>query len=114
MQYNRFFCIFNWVIAEVAKRNALLGSPAELHFWRTRAQSEVDLVVKQGNALQAFEMKWSPGRVAGRAFHEAYGVDVKAIRPDNPFVADLVSFKQTGGGAQRVGDEIQERVRKSQ
>jgi len=83
----------NWVIAEVAKRNALLGSPAELHFWRTRAQSEVDLVVKQGNALQSFEIKWSPGRVAGRAFQEAYGVEVKAIRPDNPFAADLVSFK---------------------
>jgi len=25
----------------------LLGSPAELFFWRTRAQSEVDLVMKQ-------------------------------------------------------------------
>ncbi|MEI7733485.1 MAG: DUF4143 domain-containing protein [Verrucomicrobiota bacterium] len=37
----------NWGIAEVAKHNALLGSPAELFFWRTRAQSEVDLVVKQ-------------------------------------------------------------------
>jgi predicted AAA+ superfamily ATPase len=35
----------NWVIAEIAKRNALLGSPAELFFWRTRSQSEVDLVV---------------------------------------------------------------------
>ena len=83
----------NWVFAEVAKRNALLGSPAQLHFWRTRGQSEVDLVVKQGNDLQAFEIKWSPGRVAGRAFHEAYGVDVKVIRPDNPLVADLVSLK---------------------
>ena len=40
----------NWVIAEVAKHNALLGSPAELFFWRTRAQSEVDLVVKQAAA----------------------------------------------------------------
>ncbi len=75
----------SWVIAEVAKRNALLGSPAELFFWRTRAQSEVDLVVKQGNGLQAFEIKWSPRRVSGRAFRDAYGVEVQPIRSDNPF-----------------------------
>lgn len=80
----------NWAIAEVAKRNVLLGSPAELYFWRTRAQSEVDLVVKQGDVLRAFEIKWSPRRVSGRAFHDAYQVDVESIRPDNPFVADLI------------------------
>jgi uncharacterized protein len=79
----------NWVIGEAAKQNALLGSPAELFFWRTRAQSEVDLVVKQGSSLRAFEIKWSQRRVSGRAFHDAYGVDVEPIRPDNPFVTDI-------------------------
>ncbi len=79
----------NWVIAEVAKRNALLGSPAELFFWRTRSQSEVDLVVKQEDNLQAFEIKWSPRRVSGRAFRDAYGVEVEPIRSDNPFAADI-------------------------
>ena len=79
----------NWVIAEVAKRNALLGSPAELFFWRTRAQSEVDLVVKQGSSLRAFEIKLSGGRVSGRAFRDAYGVEVEPIRSDNPFAVDM-------------------------
>lgn len=80
----------NWVIAEAAKRNALLGSPAQLFFWRTRAQSEVDLVVKQGRELRAFEIKWSPPRrVAGRAFRDAYGVDVEPIHADNPFAMDI-------------------------
>jgi len=79
----------NWVIAEVAKRNALLGSPAEPFFWRTRAQSKVDLVVKQGNGLRAFEIKWSPRRVSGRAFRDAYGVEVEPIRSDNPFAVDI-------------------------
>ena len=79
----------NWVIAEVAKRNALLGSPAELFFWRTRAQSEVDLVVKQGSSLRAFEIKLSGGRVSGRAFRDAYGVEVEPIRSDNPFAVDI-------------------------
>ena len=79
----------NWVIAEVAKRNALIGSPAELFFWRTRAQSEVDLVVKETNRVRAFQIKWSPRRVSGRAFRDAYGVDVESIQSDNPFAADI-------------------------
>lgn len=79
----------NWVMAEVAKCNVLLGSPAELFFWRTRAQSEVDLVVKQRGRLRAFEIKWSPRRVSGRAFRDAYGVEVEPIRADNPFAADI-------------------------
>ena len=79
----------NWAIAEVAKHNTLRGSPAELFFWRTRAQSEVDLVVKQDRGLRAFEIKWSPRRISGRAFRDAYGVEVESIRPDNPFATDL-------------------------
>lgn len=78
----------NWVIAEVAKRNALLGSPAELYFWRTRSQSEVDLVVKQGDRLRAFEIKWSPRRTSGRAFRDAYDVEVETISPDNPLAVE--------------------------
>lgn len=79
----------NFVIAEVAKRNALLGWPAELFFWRSRAQSEVDLVVKQGSGLRAFEIKWSQRPLAGRAFRDAYGVELEPLRPDNPFAADI-------------------------
>jgi hypothetical protein len=78
----------NWVIAEVAKHNALLGAPAELFFWRSRAQSEVDLVVKQGDRLRAYEIKWSGRRATGRAFRDAYGVAVEPLGPDDPFVAD--------------------------
>jgi len=80
----------NWVIAEIAKRNALLGAPATLGFWRSRAQSEVDLVVQQGDRLRAFEIKWSGRRVAGRAFRDAYGVEVETIGPATPFVTELL------------------------
>lgn len=79
-----------WVIAEIAKRNALLGAPAELFFWRSRAQSEVDMVVKQGDCLRAFQIKWSGHRAASRAFRDAYGVRVDTIGPENPFAADLL------------------------
>jgi len=78
----------SWTIAEIAKRNALLGAPAELFFWRSRAQSEVDLVVKQDDRLRAFEIKWSGRRTRSRAFRDTYGVKVETIGPENPFVAD--------------------------
>jgi predicted AAA+ superfamily ATPase len=74
---------------QAAKHNALAGSPAQLFFWRTKAQSEVDLIVQQGSKLRALEVKWTPGRVAGRAFRDAHGVEVEMIRPDNPFAADI-------------------------
>jgi predicted AAA+ superfamily ATPase len=80
----------NWVIAEVAKRNALLGAPAELFFWRSRAQSEVDLVLKQGDRLRAFEIKWSGRHTAGRAFRDAHGVTVETLAPEHPFVAEAI------------------------
>lgn len=80
----------NWVIAELAKRNALLGSPCELFFWRSRTQAEVDLVVKAEAGLRAFEIKWNPRRVRSAAFRSAYAVDVESIGPDDPFVADLL------------------------
>lgn len=79
----------NWVIAEVAKRNALLGFPAELFFWRTRSQSEVDLVVKHGDRLRAFEAKWAPRRISSRVFRAAYGVEVETISPENPLAVEL-------------------------
>ena len=76
----------NWVIAEVAKYNLLRGSPNELYFWRSRTQSEVDLVIKAADRLRAFEIKWrsKPGPVP-RAFTAQYGVDVERIASDDPF-----------------------------
>jgi predicted AAA+ superfamily ATPase len=80
----------NWVIAEMAKRNVLLGSPCELFFWRSRTQAEVDLVVKGESGLRAFEIKWNPHRAGSAAFRAAYGVNIEPIGPDNPFVAEGV------------------------
>jgi hypothetical protein len=81
----------NFVVAEFAKANALLGFPAQLYFWRTRSQSEVDLVVRSGERLRAFEIKWARRRVSGRGFHNAYGVEVEAICADDPFVSRFIA-----------------------
>ena len=48
-----------------------------------------NLVVKQASGLRAFEIKWSVRRVSGRAFCDAYGVNVELIRADNPFTVDV-------------------------
>jgi len=80
----------NWVVAEAAKRNASLGGPCDLYFWRSRAQSEVDLVVRTGDRLRAFEIKWKGRRTVGRAFRAMYGVDVERLDAGNPFIADSV------------------------
>jgi len=78
----------NWVIAEIAKHNHLRGCPCDLFFWRSRAQSEVDLLVKTADRLQAYEIKWQVKRArANRAFKAAYGVEVQFITPENPFLA---------------------------
>lgn len=63
---------------------------AELYFWRTRAQSEVDLVVKREGKLRAFEIKWSPRRTGGRALFDAYGVKVERLTPEHVLMLEDV------------------------
>jgi len=76
----------NWVVAEAAKQNLLRGNAGELFFWRSRAQSEVDLVIKTASRLRAFEIKWRARHNRGRAFKALYGVEVGLIGPSDPFV----------------------------
>ncbi len=80
----------NWVIAEAAKHNLLRGSASDLFFWRTRAQSEVDLVIKTGDRLRAFEVKWQRKRSVSRAFSAQYGVAVQPVSADEPLIGSLL------------------------
>lgn len=77
----------NWAIAEVAKRNMIMGSPWELFFWRSRSKSEVDLVLTHEHGLHAFEFKWKATSKARslRAFEEAYGSSVEVVSASDPF-----------------------------
>lgn len=79
----------NWVIAEAAKHNLLRGCPGELFFWRSRARSEVDLVVKTGDEVQAYEIKWRPRSFAPRAFAAMYGVEVRLVTSDDFLTSGL-------------------------
>jgi len=75
----------NWVIAELYKENLLLGNKKDFYFWRSRSGSEVDLVIKNGEALSAYEIKWQKKNVKVRAFTEQYKISVKVLNSDNPF-----------------------------
>ncbi|MBI4273054.1 ATP-binding protein [Candidatus Uhrbacteria bacterium] len=69
----------NWVIAEFAKRNLLEGNKKTLYFWRTTTGSEVDLIIKRGPTVEAFEIKWKKQSRAHRAFTRQYKKSVTVI-----------------------------------
>lgn len=73
----------NWVIAEFMKNNLLNDERKNIYFWRSRSLSEVDLVVKDGDNLSAYEIKWKKSKAANRAFEDQYGVKVKLINSQN-------------------------------
>jgi len=79
----------NWVVSEFMKKNLLNGQLANLYFWRTRSQSEVDLVVKSGSQLSAYEIKWKQTGNASRAFEDQYKTKVEFITSANPFLPDF-------------------------
>ena len=74
----------NYLMAEIMKRNVQQTDPAELFFWRSRSQSEVDLVIRTGNELRPFEIRWTRSRRGGCAFENAYHVPVKTLTSLRP------------------------------
>lgn len=78
----------NWVIAEFAKNNLLFGQRKNLYFWRSRAKSEVDLIVKENEKIAAYEIKWKKQNINKRAFESKYKVRVQIIDSGNPLFLD--------------------------
>ncbi len=76
----------NLMVSERVKRNAYAMNYAQLHFWRTYEQQEIDLVEEQDGVLRSFEFKWNgkarsvqPSSFAKSYPNTAYDV----ITPDN-------------------------------
>lgn len=74
----------NWVVAEFARQNLLKGGTKNLYFWRSHAGSEVDLIIRQDDRMQAFEIKWSLQKKTQRAFSDRYRVPVSIINRSTP------------------------------
>ena len=64
----------NLMVSERVKRNAYSGSFAQLYFWRTHDQKEIDLIEEENGMLHTYEFKWN-GRARVKqptAFMNAY------------------------------------------
>ncbi len=74
----------NWVIAEIMKISYTYQRHEEIYFWRSRHESNVELVVKQGKQIHPFNISYHPHAAKpSRAFTNTYGVEPKIIHPDN-------------------------------
>lgn len=76
----------NLMVSERVKRNSYLGNFAQLFFWRTHEQQEIDLIEEQDGLLRTFEFKWS-GKARSsqpKAFANSYpNSTYEVITPEN-------------------------------
>lgn len=76
----------NLMVSERVKRNSYSNSFAQLFFWRTHDQHEIDLVEEQDGLLHTFEFKWS-GKASPtqpKPFSAAYpGSSYEVVSPEN-------------------------------
>lgn len=76
----------NFLVSERLKRNAYAGNYAQMFFWRTQAQQEIDYVEECDGQLSTFEFKWNPKAKATlpKAFTDAYsGSTFEVVTPDD-------------------------------
>lgn len=76
----------NLMVSERVKRNSYVGSYAQLYFWRTHDQKEIDLIEDQDGVLSAFEIKYNSKTKATmpKSFAEHYpNSTFRVVTPDN-------------------------------
>lgn len=76
----------NLMVSERVKRNSYAANYAQLYYWRTHEQKEIDLIEEQDGHLAAFEFKWSGKAKAAMpaAFATVYpNTPFTVVSPDN-------------------------------
>jgi predicted AAA+ superfamily ATPase len=75
----------NFLMSERLKQNKYKKTYAEMYFWRTRQQQEVDLVEEKAGKITGFEFKWSPRKKVKlpTTFTDAYNADQQVVTRDN-------------------------------
>jgi len=76
----------NLMVSERIKRNSYVGSYAQLYFWRTHDQKEIDLIEEQDGVLSTFEIKYNMKSKAKlpKSFAENYpNCTYQLITPDS-------------------------------
>ena len=62
----------NFVVMERLKKRTYTGIPANMYFWRTWDQQEVDLVEEREGKLFGYECKWRGGAAPPRGWSASY------------------------------------------
>ncbi len=76
----------NFFVVERLKYRTYAGIPANMYFWRTYDQQEIDLVEERDGRLYGYECKWAPKKTpaAPRSWTEAYpGSEFNVVSPQN-------------------------------
>ena len=76
----------NLMVSERIKRNSYSSNFANLYFWRTHEQQEIDLIEEEDGQLRAFEFKWNPNAKSTipKTFTQNYqNSTYEVITPDN-------------------------------
>lgn len=75
----------NLIVSERIKRNAHTHSYAQMFFWRTQQQQEIDLIEDMDGQLTAYEFKWKKAKARlPKAFADNYpDVQLRVITPEN-------------------------------
>ena len=76
----------NLMVSERIKRNSYASQYANLYFWRTHEQQEIDLIEEEDGMLRAFEFKWNPRAKSKlpRSFADNYSpVQYEVVTPEN-------------------------------
>lgn len=63
----------NFIFMELYKKSVLNRDFAQLFFWRTHAQQELDIVIEKDGILEVYECKWTDRKTKhAKAFQELY------------------------------------------
>jgi predicted AAA+ superfamily ATPase len=75
----------NLMMSERVKRNSYSQNYAQMYFWRTQQQQEIDLVEEMDGRLAAYEFKWKkPNAHLPKTFSESYPeAHLTVITPEN-------------------------------
>lgn len=76
----------NMMLSERIKHNAYRQSYAQIYFWRTQAQQEIDFIEIEDGVMQAYEFKFNPKKMprAPKAFSDTYPDALfHVVTPDN-------------------------------
>ncbi len=75
----------NFLVSERMKQNSYKQTYANIFFWRTKQQQEIDFVEEKDGVIKGFEFKWSVTKKVRipKTFTENYKTNVKIINREN-------------------------------